>query len=367
VNGILADEGSGNIVIRNNRIYNIENNAKPEDGRSGHGIEIIGNTAAVMKNIVVENNEIHDCNTGYSENLTINGYVDTFYIRKNKIYNAENIGIDAAGGYSANSVAAYNYARHGVISDNELYNIDMTTGPIGTASGTNDGHGAIGVYIDGARNITIERNKLHECDRGIGIVSENDNYPTSSCIIRNNFVYNSWRTGIYLGGYLNYTSGGTYNCYVVNNTLYYNDKGLGAFGEIEGEIRLTESCFNNVIKNNIVYGRPADLLVHKYTTTGSNNMIDNNLYYTTGTAVWTWNGTNYNDFTAWKTACGGDAASTNGTDPLLISIATPDLHIQSNSPAKNTGLVISADVNGSTDIDGNPRMVGNAISKGAQQ
>jgi hypothetical protein len=116
-----------------------------------------------------------------------------------------------------------------------------------------------------------------------------------------------------------------------------------------------------------VYGRPADLLVHKYTTTGSNNMIDNNLYYTTGTAVWTWNGTNYNDFTAWKTACGGDAASTNGTDPLLISIATPDLHIQSNSPAKNTGLVISADVNGSTDIDGNPRMVGNAISKGAQQ
>ena len=55
-----------------------------------------------MKNILVVENEIHDCNTGYSENLTINGYVDGFVIRKNKIYNAENIGIDAAGGYWAN-------------------------------------------------------------------------------------------------------------------------------------------------------------------------------------------------------------------------------------------------------------------------
>ncbi|MDP4184610.1 MAG: hypothetical protein Q8862_05545, partial [Bacteroidota bacterium] len=148
INGILVTEGSCNITIRRNKIYNIEHNVKPEDGRSGHGIEIIGNTAEVIRNILVEENEIHDCNTGYSENLTINGYVDNFTIRKNKIYNGENIGIDAAGGYSANNVPEHNYARNGTICDNEIYNIDMTTGPIGKASGTNDGHGAIGIYID---------------------------------------------------------------------------------------------------------------------------------------------------------------------------------------------------------------------------
>ena len=38
---------------------------------------------------------------------------------------------------------------------------------------------------------------------------------------------------------------------------------------------------------------------------------------------------------AWRTACGGDAASSNGTDPLLISTSLPDLHIQTTSPAKN--------------------------------
>jgi hypothetical protein len=361
INGILADEGSGNIIIRRNKIYNIEHNVIPTDGRSGHGIEIIGNTAVPMKNILVEENEIHDCNTGYSENLTINGYVDGFVIRKNKIYNAENIGIDAAGGYWANPTPAHNYSRNGVISDNEIFNVEMRTGPLG-------GYGAIGIYVDGARNITIERNKIHDTDRGIGIVSENDAYPTEGCIVRNNFVYNCWRTGIYLGGYLNYTTGGTRNCYIVNNTLAFNNRVLGAFDEVEGEIRLTENCFDNVIKNNIVYARPEnDVFVHKYTATGSNNILDHNLYFSTGAVKWIWNGVEYNSFSEWKTACGSDAASTNEVDPLVENTATPDLHLQSSSPAKNAGQVISIQVNGETDIDGQPRIVNNKISIGAHQ
>jgi hypothetical protein len=366
VNGVTANAGSGNIIIRKNKIYNIEHNVDPSQGRSGHGIEIIGNTADVMKNILVENNIIHDTKTGYSENLTINGYVDGFTIRGNIIYNTENIGIDAAGGYGANSNPTFNYARNGVISDNELYNIDMTRGPVGGIHG----HGAIAIYVDGARNITVERNRIHDADRGIGIVSENDAFPTSNCIVRNNFVFNCWRTGIYLGGYLGYTSGGTRNCYVVNNTLLFNNRETGAYGEIEGEIRLTEQCFDNVIKNNIVYARPVDVFVHKYTNSGSGNIIDNNLFYTTGTPQWIWGSTKDNvitDFTKWKTDAGVDANSVYGVDPLLISTTLPDLHIFANSPAKNSGVIISAEVNGSLDIDGKARIVDNKISKGAQQ
>jgi len=361
VNGILVDGTSGNVTIRKNKIYNIEHNVTLENGRSGHGIEIIGNTGTAIKNILVEENVIHDCNTGYSENLTINGYVDGFIIRNNVIYNAENIGIDAAGGYSANTIPQYNYARNGIIAGNELYNIENQLGPLG-------GYGAIAIYVDGARNIIVERNKVHDSDRGIGIVSETDAYPTENCVVRNNFVYNCWRTGIYLGGYLNYTTGGTKNCFVVNNTLFQNNKVLGYFDEVEGEIRLTENCFDNTISNNVIYARSEnDVFVHKYTTTGSGNVIDHNLYYSPGTVTWIWNGTSYTDFNEWKLASGADASSTLGVDPLLVSTSTPDLHIQSDSPAKNTGQVISADVNGSVDIDGNDRIVGNKISKGAQQ
>jgi hypothetical protein len=75
----------------------------------------------------------------------------------------------------------------------------------------------------------------------------------------------------------------------------------------------------------------------------------------------------YADYAAWKTACGGDANSTNGINPLLANTSSPDLHIQSVSPAKNSGVVISAEINGNTDIDGNTRIVNNKISKGAQQ
>ena len=362
INGILVDGGSGNIQVRKNKIYNIEHNVTLQDGRSGHGIEILGNTTTAMTNILVEENTIHDCKTGYSENLTINGYVDGFTIRKNTIYNAENIGIDAAGGYAANSNPALNYARNGLIAENTLYNVETSRGPLG-------GYGAIGIYVDGARNITVERNKIYDTDRGIGIVSENNGFPTHSCIVRNNFVYNNWRTGIYLGGYLN-SNTVTDSCYVVNNTLFSNNKVIGYYNEIEGELRLTENCQNNVIKNNLVFGRPVDLFVHKYTTTGGGNLIDNNLYYTTGSPAWLWNSVNdapVTDLAAWRAISGGDAASIYGIDPLLVSTSLPDLHIQVSSPAKDKGVVISPAINGATDIDGNPRIVNNKINIGAQQ
>lgn len=364
INGIEVDGGSGNIQVRQNKIYNIAHNVALADGRSGHGIEIFGNATTPMTNILVEGNTIHDCKTGYSENLTINGYVDGFTIRNNTIYNAENIGIDAAGGYAANTNPALNYARNGLITGNTLYNVETSRGPLG-------GYGAIGIYVDGAKYITVERNTIYDTDRGIGIVSENNGFPTHDCIVRNNFIYNNWRTGIYLGGYLNSTTI-TDSCYVINNTLYNNNKVLGYYNEIEGEIRLTEYCMNNVIKNNLVFGRPVDLLIHKYTTTGGGNIIDNNLYYTTGTAAWLWNSVNdapVTSFSAWQTLSAGDAASINGIDPLLVNADTslPDLHISSSSPAKNAGLVISAAINGTTDIDGNPRIVNNKISIGAQQ
>jgi len=308
VDGITIKAGSSHITLRKNRIYNIENNASAEMGRSGHGIHVIGNTDVVMRNILVEENEIFDCNTGYSENLTINGYVDGFEVRRNKVYNGENIGIVAAGGYAANLNPAHNYVRNGIIADNEVFNLDGRTGPIPAFKNHN---GAIGIYVDGARNIIVERNLVKDCGRGIGIVSETNNFPTRECTVRNNLVYNCSLAGIYLGGYVGYTGGGTYNCSVVNNSIYCNNKDLGYANEVEGELRLTEHCYNNVMKNNVIYARPKGLFIHKYSLTGSGNTIDHNVYYTTGQPQWIWNSTNDSpvDFKAWKKISGQDANS----------------------------------------------------------
>ncbi|ATP57370.1 hypothetical protein CPT03_13250 [Pedobacter ginsengisoli] len=365
VDGIVVKGGSTNISIKKNRVFNIENNATAELGRSGHGIHIIGNTEVALTKILVEENEIFDCNTGYSENLTVNGYVDGFEVRKNKVYKGENIGIVAAGGYAANSNPAYNYVRNGIIADNEIFNIDGRTGPIPTYK---DHNGAIGIYIDGARNILIERNLVRDCGRGIGIVSETDNFPTQECVVRNNLVYNCSLAGIYLGGYIGYTGGGTNRCYVVNNTIFQNSKDLGYSNEVEGEIRLTENCNDNTIVNNIIYPRSdRSVFINKQVTGGSNNIINSNLYYSNGLSIWRWNNIPYTDFNAWKAAYGGDEVSLFGTDPLFVNIATYDFRLNPTSPAKNTGAVISAAINGTTDMEAKARIVNNLISRGAYQ
>ena len=357
--GIMVEGGSDYITVKNNTVYGIDYTQLPLNG-GGNAILIIGNTSDPVTNITVTGNTIHDCKTGYGENLTINGYVDGFTITNNTIYNGQNIGIDAAGGYAANANPVLNYSRNGIISGNTLYNIESKRGPLG-------GHGAIGIYVDGGRNVVVEKNKVSVTDRGIGAVSETNGFPTDHVTIRNNLVYNCWCSGIYIGGYLNYTGGGTSNSAIVNNTLYNNNQALGAFGEIEGEISIREDCTNNAIKNNIIYGGASDMFIHKYTTKGSGNIIDYNLYFATGAAQWTWNGILYADFNAWKTASSGDANSTNGADPLFVNTSGPDFHLLSSSVAKNSGLVISDVVNGNTDFDGNARTVNKQISKGAYQ
>lgn len=306
--GIYINGSSHDITIRNCSIYNIVNSSPLSNGRSGHAILVLGTSSQAVSNLVIEYCTVHDTKTGTSENVSLVGNVDGFTIRHNRIYNTENIGIIIAGGDNLNPQANVNinFARNGVISDNELYNVSMSNSVDVWGAGN---YGAIAIYICGGAGTLIENNKVSNCDRGIGLVSESKIYPTLTSIVRNNVVDSCWRTGIYMGDYLNYIGMGTKNCSIVGNTLHQNDRALGAFGEIEGEIRLTEHCDSNTISNNIIYAGDNDVLIHKYTSTGSANVFSNNQYYTKGTPQWIWGNTSGPMITSladWKTACGGD-------------------------------------------------------------
>ena len=363
-NGIVVDAGATDITLSNNHVHHIQNTAPRDNYPGAHAILIIGNTEKAVRRIVVERNEVHDCVTGTSESVTINGYVDDFTICGNTIYDCSNIAIDAAGGYAANSNPQLNYARNGVICDNLLYGIQNSLGQL------EGGYGAIAIYADGSRNITIERNRVFDCDRGIGIVSETDNFPTTGCIVRNNLVCNCLRTGIYMGGYLGYTGGGTEECYILNNTLCANNRIEGAFGEIEGELRLTENCRNTQIKNNLVCtSRKEDLFVHKYTTTGYGNELDNNHY--SGPGCWMWEHQNENpitDFDLWKQTSGSDGQAVYEADPIFDFVPgiESDYSVDGTS-AQDAGAVMGTYFVGETDLNGNPRIVNGKISIGAIQ
>ena len=310
--GIFIDGGSHDIAIRNCNIYNIKNTSPLNNGRSGHAILVIGsNSTTSISNLVIEYCTVHDTKTGTSENITLAGNVEGFTIRHNKIYNTENIGIIIAGGDNLNRTGnvAVNYARNGVVSDNELTNVSMSNSADVWGVGN---YGAIAIYICGGAGTVVENNKVLKCDRGIGLVSESNIYATTTSIVRNNTVDSCWRTGIYMGDYLNYVGMGTKNCSITGNMLHQNNRAMGAFGEIEGEIRLTEHCDNDTIANNIIYAGDVDVLIHKYTGTGSANIFTNNTYYTKGTPQWIWGFTSGPMITSlvdWKAACGGDAGA----------------------------------------------------------
>lgn len=308
----IAINGKGqHISVKNCHIYNIKSHATLEQGRSAHAILVIGSSPSPISHLLITGCTVNDTQTGTSENVTLAGNIEGFIFSHNLVYDTENIGVIVAGGDGINPRGAVesNYARNGVISDNIFHHNTMTRTP---ETWGPDRFGAISIYVCGGANTLIERNIVYESDRGIGLVSESNIYPTRTTTVRNNLVYNCYRAGIYMGDYLNYTIAGTKNCSILNNTLFQNNRVAGAFGEIEGELRLTEHCEGNVIKYNRVYAGPKDLLVHKYTLTGSQNIIDHNSYFSIGQPQWIWNSTNgspITDFQTWKKTSGQDAHS----------------------------------------------------------
>jgi hypothetical protein len=316
VNGITIDSGSTHILIRKNSIHGITNLATVPLDRSAHAIWVIGNTKKAVRFIQIDYNQVYQCKTGYSENVTVNGYVEDFSVQHNTIFDGENIGIDAAGGYRANTDSALNYARNGKISFNRVYNI-------------NNSHGAPGIYVDGARNIIIEHNDVSHCFRGIGVLSENTGYPAKDCLIRYNHVHENQCAGLYIGGYEGQSGGGgTIHCQLIGNVLNSNNSSKGVFGEVEGEIRIKLNCDSNLIAHNIIFGRKnKSLFINKPNVGGKYNLIENNTYYAPGKNYgWTWNGKMFKNFDQW-------CAASNDQESVLYVLNPAGKFINYKSPA----------------------------------
>ncbi len=98
------------------------------------------------------------------------------------------------------------------------------------------------------------------------------------------------------------------------------------------------------------------------------NVVDYNLFFAAGggsNGTWIWKNVTYTNFAAYQQATGNDAHGLAGVDPLLVSTAAPDLHLQSASPAIDRGQTLTEA--GSLDIDGQPRVQGTAIDLGADE
>jgi len=327
--GINIRGRAHHIQLKNNHIHKIETNAPVGIQRSGadaHGIAVYGTSAPEsINNIIIDGNELYNLKLGSSEALVLNGNVESFTISRNTIHDINNIAIDLIGLEGTSLDPAYDRARNGVVSDNTVYRVTS----FGNPSYGNDSC-AGGIYVDGGRDIVVERNTIYEADIGIEIASEHQGGTTSNITVRNNLVFNNTVAGISMGGY-DADRGATEHCTVVNNTLYNND----TLQEGSGEILVQFEVRNNTITNNIIYANSQSLLIGSPFTEVTANVVDYNLYFAPAgseNSEWEWGNETYQGFAAYQTGTGNDSHSLF-TDPLFVDPSKLDFHLQSTSPS----------------------------------
>lgn len=358
--GIYVTGADSNIQLLGNQVHDIVTTARGCNANA-LGIAVYGSSApASINNLTISGNQVFDNTTGCSETVTLNGNVEDWSVTNNLIHDNNNIGFDAIGFEHVSPNPAYDQARNGEVSGNIIYNITSFDNP---AYGPQ--YAADGIYVDGGTQITIERNLVHNTDLNLELASENLGKLTSYITARSNLIYYANATGVSIGGY-GPKRGGTDHCDIVNNTLFRNDtKNTGG-----GEFQIQYYATNNIFENNIVNATSQNLFLHSFTTSEPEPaVLDYNLYFSAMGAtagIWEWNHTRYKGFAAYQAATGQDAHSIFA-NPLFLSTTTPDLQVESSSPAVNAGNNLGPTVVGTLDFAGNPRVEGPAIDIGAYE
>ncbi|MEO6173939.1 MAG: T9SS type A sorting domain-containing protein [Flavobacterium circumlabens] len=329
---ILANSGAAanlnNITIKNCIVKNIgwiSNNLSSIPANSGIVTNAIkvdgGNGTYAITNVKIENNEVANCATGWGEAVTVTGNVNGFSVSGNTVYDIANIGIVAAGNYTSTGATSNNQARNGVITSNEVFNCMSAVA------------NSAGIYVDGALNVTVQRNEVYKCGVGIAVGSEQNTATgnggqSTGHIVNNNSVYNNVVTGAIFGGVIGsgYTTS-VGNTKIYNNTFYKNRTGavingvttiagvaVGTIADIYGgEVHLQNSS-GITFKNNILYattGKKLLLASSGYTVSG---FVSNyNLFYRETNT----------DFTIDLTGVSFNGSSTTGSyNPTTFATAT---------------------------------------------
>jgi Secretion system C-terminal sorting domain len=284
-----------NVTISNCTITNIGwisndlDSSQYNSSIATNAIKVEGQTATSISSVLIKNNRITNCATGWGEAVTITGNVDTFYIQNNIVDSIANIGIVAAGNYTSTGAPAnVNQARNGIISGNSVSNC-MSGNAV-----------SAGIYLDGSRNCVVEKNKCFRNALGISVGAEEAqgaNFIIGH-IVQNNLIYKNSIAGMFLGSS---TPGNkVINSYIVNNTFFKNVTAdtingidsIGLVGSREsleqiangsaGEVLLF-NCDKDTFQNNIIYtlvntvGRKA--IVGMSNGTETDFGINYNLYY----------------------------------------------------------------------------------------
>jgi len=350
--GILVLGSCVEITIRDCVVHDLGNNlpALDGDGPFANGIAVYGTRMEASRGIRIEGCELYDLETGGSEALVINGNVDGFAILDNNIHHVNNIAIDCIGFEGTAPSPAVDFARNGIVAGNL---IEETSGR-GNAY-YDDPYGALGIYVDGGRDLRIERNTVRRTDFGIEISSEHTGRRAERIVVAGNLIAESRTAGLSVGGWIE-TWGGAAGVVIVNNTFVRNNSLRDARGEVAFLRHLDDVRF----VNNVVLSNDDGAFLLNEARTGDEIRSESNLFFgtdETADGLWIWNGVEIERFSDYRHASGNDATSIV-EDPRFVDPDRDDFHLRAESPCIDAGdddAALGADVR--TDLDGDPRPI----------
>ncbi len=212
-----------------------------------------------------------------------------------------------------------------------------------------------GIYIGGAGSYEVAYNWIDNVTDGSGFQAYNDEgkVPTTSNVsFHHNMIYNVVKYGINIADgsssgfvvYDNVVYGAQYGCLRFNtdtlqdakvyNNTFYNCSTHGGYGVVVNDWSIPSNGLD--MENNIFYAANGGTY-----SGGANGM-------TTGLGTVT-----HNFFYGGVDGDSWDAAPVSG-NPLVLSLTTPDFHLQAGSPAIGAGSTAVASVV-TTDYELNPR------------
>lgn len=337
--------GAGtDLDIRDHLIHDIR-------GTSAMAITVYGTAPTPISQLVVAESEIHDCEPAPSEALVLNGNVTDFEVSGNRIRDVNNIGIDLIGGETDVQPDPSLVARNGIVRGNIVERARSSYG----------GGFAAGIYVDGARDVVIEGNRVRESDLGIEVGAENPGIVARNVVVRSNLLEANDKAGLVFGGFAA-SAGRVEACEFRNNTLVGNDTLGSGFGEL-----WIQFASGNTVRNNLIAGGPAGLLLVSWEG-NTGNSLHHNLWWAptgAGAATFVWNGEEHAGFEAWRAAT-GQGASSVFADPRLVDPGTGPAPAW-DSPALDLGDPATPLDPGETDRAGEPRLFGAAVDAGADE
>ncbi len=253
------------LIIRNNHIHNIETTSKdPEhdEDSSANGILIDGENKKSVSNVIISDNIIENNVTGWAESLSIAGNCEYIYVLNNTLDNNTNIGIDFFGNAEYCKDSSLDQPRYCVAAGN---NISRSICSYADCAG---------LYVDGARDIILQYNRISNSLYGIEIGSEEkkENTPVKNIIVRGNILEDNKVLSIRVGGYEQDKTGIVYDTYIYNNTIVNNTK-------INNEVILAK-CDNVSFYNNIFYTKCNELIATDFNENYTKNIsFTNNIFY----------------------------------------------------------------------------------------